>query len=185
MPVIEKDFFDDLKSRINDNLHYSITPSIRRIVGPNNEDYDISSFNFIWALDDQSRMYQFLFQNIKKNDNLQSILVALAPPELGKLFSEYEEEVNHRIFSLLNKPSKIKFLKDHGANKIDFFRNHQNLILVKKLCMKSVFTAVVDRVPWSPQSCWQRLFLTPVIMFRRFLFLAWKGGAHRLKPILD
>lgn len=109
-PVIEKDFFDDLKSRINDNLHYSITPSIRRIVGPNNEDYDISSFNFIWALDDQNRMYQFLFQNIKKKDNLQSILVALAPPELGKLFSEYKEEVIHRIFSLLNKPSKIKFL---------------------------------------------------------------------------
>ena len=108
--VIEKEFFDDLKSIINDYVHYSITPCIRRIVGPNNEDYDISSFNFIWAFDDQNRMYQFLFQNIKKKDNLQAILVALAPPELGKLFSKYKEKAIHRIFSLLNKPSKIKFL---------------------------------------------------------------------------
>ena len=29
---------------------------------------------------------------------------------MGKLFSEYKEKAIHRIFSLLNKPSKIKFL---------------------------------------------------------------------------
>ncbi|MFX1408391.1 MAG: hypothetical protein ACFFBW_15680 [Promethearchaeota archaeon] len=109
-PVIEQTFFDDLSSKINDYIHYSKMKTIRRIVGPNNEDYSISNWNFIWAFDDKKRTYQFLFQTVKEEEKTQMILVALAPPELAKLFSKYGKGAIHRTFSILNNPSTIRFL---------------------------------------------------------------------------
>ena len=40
----------------------------------------------------------------------QATLVALAPPELGKLFDQYKKEAILRSLSLLNNPKKMKFL---------------------------------------------------------------------------
>ncbi|MFX1315674.1 MAG: hypothetical protein ACFE9T_07410 [Promethearchaeota archaeon] len=111
-PVIQQEFFDDLLSKVYNYNHYSWIKSLKRIIGPNNEDYDISNWNFIWAVDMQNRMFQFLFQKIEKTkgEDSQGILVALAPPELAKLFAEYKEGAILRILSLLNNPSNIKFL---------------------------------------------------------------------------
>ncbi len=105
-PIIEASFFDDLQSNVYNNNQYSWIESIKRIVGPNNEDYDISNWNFLYAFDDQRRLFQFLLQ--KKNE--QGILVAIAPPELAKLFSDHGKGAILKTLSLLNKPSKIKFL---------------------------------------------------------------------------
>ena len=105
-PVIQEKFFNDLTLNISKNAHYSWFQTIKRIVGPNMEDYDIVNWNFVWAIDDQSRMFQFLFQ--KKEE--QGVLVALAPPELGKLFSKHGKGAILRILSLLNNPAKITFL---------------------------------------------------------------------------
>ncbi len=91
-PVIEPEFFDDILSNLYKFRHYSWNECIKRIVGPNDEDYDLSSFDFIWAYDDQNRMYQFLFQKIEKEETSQAILAALAPPELGKLFKHHKDE---------------------------------------------------------------------------------------------
>ncbi len=110
-PVIEKEFFEDLISNTHKQGHYSYLQSIKRIVGPKNEDYDISSWIFLWAFDDQGRMYQFLFQKVTlQAQPTQSILAALAPPELSTLFSEHGKDAILRIFSLLNTPKKVKFL---------------------------------------------------------------------------
>ena len=84
--------------------------TIRRITGPNAEDYDISTFNFLWAYDDQNRMYQLLFQKTEEKKKSQAILAALAPPELERLFAQFKSEALHRILSLLNTPKIIKFL---------------------------------------------------------------------------
>ncbi len=105
-PVIEPAFFEDLSSNLNNNYHYSWIQSIKRIVGPSNNDYDIQNWNFLWAFDVQNRMFQFLFQK----ENEQGILAGLAPPELAKLFSEHGKGAILRTLSLLNDPSKIKFL---------------------------------------------------------------------------
>ncbi len=111
-PIIEEKFFNDLSSKINDYIHYSKMKTIRRIIGPNNEDYSISNWNFIWAFDKKKRMYQLLFQNVeeREEEKTKMILVALAPPELAKLFSKYGKGAIHRTFSLLNDPSTISFL---------------------------------------------------------------------------
>jgi len=110
-PVIEKKFFSDLAKNTAENAHYSWTLSIKRIVGPNKEDYDITNFNLVWAMDDHRRMYQFLFQKVGETRNAsQGVLVALAPPELAKLLVEYESSAIVRILSLLNDSSKISFL---------------------------------------------------------------------------
>jgi hypothetical protein len=111
-PVIQQEFFDDILSKVYNYNHYSWIKCLRRIVGPNNEDYDISNWNFIWAFDIENRMFQFLFQRIKKSEreDSQGILVALAPPELAKLFAEYKEGAILKTLSLLNNPSNIKFL---------------------------------------------------------------------------
>jgi len=110
-PVIEKEFFDDLTSNIKKNPHYSWIESIKRIIGPKNEDYDIKNWLFIWGFDIENRTYQFLCQKTEEQQSSsKAVLVALAPPELGKLFSEFKKDAMHRIFSLINTPSKIKFL---------------------------------------------------------------------------
>jgi hypothetical protein len=109
-PIIKQGFFDDLYSKVKSESHYSMIKTIKRIMGPNNEDYDIADFHFIWAYDNENRMYQFLFQHIKSDNKDQAILAALAPPELGKLFLEYKEEVIHRILTLLTRCEDIKFL---------------------------------------------------------------------------
>ncbi len=109
-PVIEPKFFDDLSENINKNMHYSWFDCIKRIVGPDKEDYEIQSWNIIWAMDTDNRMYQFLFQKIEDSEESQALMVGLAPPELGKLFSEYNDNAILRILSVLNNPKKIKFL---------------------------------------------------------------------------
>ncbi|MBD3337717.1 MAG: hypothetical protein GF353_01325 [Candidatus Lokiarchaeota archaeon] len=110
-PVIEKHFFDDLISHIVEKTQYKIVNSIKRIVGPKNEDYDIRDWTFLWVFDKDGRMYQFLFQKVSREDPAsQAILVALAPPELAKLFSKHKQKAIHRILSLINNPIKIKFL---------------------------------------------------------------------------
>lgn len=105
-PVIEPTFFDDLSSNVNSNNHYSWIQSIKRIVDPSNNDYDIGNWNFLWAFDVQNRMFQFLFQK----EGEQGILAGLAPPELAKLFSTHGKGAILRTLFLLNDPSKIKFL---------------------------------------------------------------------------
>ena len=110
-PVIEKKFFSDLAVNTANNSHYSWILSIKRIVGPNEEDYDISKFSFVWAMDDQRRIYQFLFQKIgESKKESQGVLVAIAPPELAKLLMDYESKAILRILSLLNNTKKIRFL---------------------------------------------------------------------------
>ena len=110
-PVIEPEFFDDLLSNLYNFKHYSWVQCVKRITGPNNEDYDIAPWNFIWAMDNKGRVFQFLIQK-EKNEfkDSQATLVALAPPELGKLFNQYKEGAILRTLSLLNNPKKMKFL---------------------------------------------------------------------------
>ena len=109
-PVVEPKFFEDLSENISKNMHYSWFECIRRIVGPDKEDYEIQNWNIIWAMDLDNRIYQFLFQKVEKSDESQAVMVGLAPPELGKLFSEYKSDAILRILSVLNNPKKIKFL---------------------------------------------------------------------------
>jgi hypothetical protein len=109
-PVVESKFFEDLSENINKNVHFSWFECIRRVIGPDKEDYKIQNWIVIWAMDLDNRMYQFLFQRIKDSDKSQAVMVGLAPPELGKLFSEYKGDAILRILSVLNNPHKIKFL---------------------------------------------------------------------------
>lgn len=110
-PVVEPGFFDDLRSNMYKFNHYSWMESIKRIVGPNNEDYDIKPWIFIWGMDHEGRMFQFLIQKIEEESkDSQAVLVALAPPELAKLFEEYKEGAILRTLSLLNNPKRMKFL---------------------------------------------------------------------------
>lgn len=109
-PIIELTFFDDLTSKIRDYVHYSKMKTIKRIVGPQNEDYSISDWVFIWAFDKERRVYQFLFQNVVEKEESKAILVALAPPEIAKLFSKHGKGAILRTLSILNDPSIINFL---------------------------------------------------------------------------
>ncbi|NHJ20544.1 MAG: hypothetical protein EAX91_06360 [Candidatus Lokiarchaeota archaeon] len=110
-PVIEPSFFDDLLSNMYKFKHYSRVECIKRVVGPNEEDYDIKPWNFIWGMDQERRIFQFLIQKVKlEAKDTHAILVALAPPELAKLFEQYKEGAILRTLSLLNNPKKMKFL---------------------------------------------------------------------------
>ncbi len=124
-PVIETKFFDDLSANISKNLHYSWFECIKRIVGPDKEDYEIQSWNIIWAMDTENRMYQFLFQKLGVSESSQAIMVGLAPPELGKLFLEYGDDAILRILSLLNNPKEIKFLMGLAPKGISWAEEQQ------------------------------------------------------------
>jgi len=109
-PVVEPGFFDDLRSNMYKFNHYSWMECIKRIVGPNKEDYDIKPWIFIWGMDHERRMFQFLIQKVEESKDSQAVLVALAPPELAKLFEQHKEGAILRMLSLLNNPKKMKFL---------------------------------------------------------------------------
>ena len=146
-PVIEPEFFDDLSRNISKNRHYSWIQSIRRIMGPNKEDYKIQNWNFIWAMDRENRMFQFLFQKIEQHNKSQAVLVGLAPPELGKLFSEYEEDAILRTLSLLNNPSKMQFLITLAPKGKSIAEEQQPLHINKKNLEKIKFVNMLKKMP--------------------------------------
>jgi len=152
-PIIEPSFFDDLNSKIIKITHYMWVQSIKRIIGPNNEDYDISNWNFIWAFDDQKRMFQFLFQKVEE----QGILVGLAPPELSKLFSDHGKGAILRTLSLLTNPSNITFLLALGPKGKSVAEGQQLFRTDKNYLEKLNYIRTLKDIPniqgaWYPSS---------------------------------
>ena len=142
-PVIEPEFFDDILSNLYQFKHYSWVESIKRIVGPNAEDYDIKPWNFVWGMDDERRIYQLLIQKIEE----KAILVALAPPELGKLFKQYKKEAILRTLSLLNNPNKMKFLMVLAPKGKSIAEEQQLLQVNKKDLEKLKFNNILKQMP--------------------------------------
>jgi hypothetical protein len=150
-PVIESEFFDDILSNLYKFEHYSWVESIKRIVGPNAEDYDIKPWNFLWGMDTDRRIYQLLIQKIEE----KAILVALAPPELAKLFTEYRKEAILRILSLLNNPTKMKFIMVLAPKGKSIAEEQQLLHFNKKDLERLKFTKMLKQMPnidgqWFP-----------------------------------
>ncbi len=153
-PVVDQTFFDDLSSKIGDYVHYSKMKTIKRIVGPQNEDYDISNWSFIWAFDKERRVYQFLFQNVIEEES-QAVLVALAPPELAKLFSKHGKGAILRTLSILNNPSTINFLMVLYAKGKSISEEQQALTFNKRYLERLKQANLLSKMPniqgqWFP-----------------------------------
>ena len=142
-PVIEPEFFDDILSNLYKFKQYSWVESIKRIVGPNAEDYDIKLWNFVWGMDNERRIYQLLIQKTEE----KAILVALAPPELGKLFKQYKKEAILRILSLLNNPNKMKFLMVLAPKGKSIAEEQQLFQVNKKDLEKLKFNNMLKKMP--------------------------------------
>lgn len=157
-PLIEPSFFDDLLSNMYKYEHYSYLECIKRIVGPNNEDYDIKPWNFIWAMDQERRIFQFLIQKVDyESKDSQAILVALAPPELATLFEQYKEEAILRTLSLLNSAKKMKFLMVLAPKGKSIAEEQQLLQINKKDLERMKFINTLKQMPnikgqWFPAS---------------------------------
>ena len=154
-PVVEQTFFDDLFSKIGDYVHYSKMKTIKRIVGPQNEDYDISNWSFIWAFDKERRVYQFLFQNVIEEEESQAVLVALAPPEIAKLFSKHGKGAILRTLSILNDPSTINFLMVLYAKGKSISEEQQALTFNKRYLERLKQADLLSKMPniqgqWFP-----------------------------------
>ncbi len=152
-PVIEPSFFDDLNSKIIEYNHYMWAQSIKRIIGPKNEDYEIANWNFVWAFDNQRRMFQFLFQKVEE----QGILVGLAPPELSKLFSEHGKGAILRTLSIITNPSKIKFLMVLGPRGKSIVEGQQLFQADKNYLEKLNYLRTLKDVP-NIQGAWYPSF---------------------------
>lgn len=156
-PVIEPEFFDDVLSNLYKFKHYSWIECIKRIVGPNNEDYDLKPWNLIWGMDSERRIFQFLFQKVKDEvKDSQATLVALAPPELGKLFNQYKEEAILRTLSLLNDPKRMKFLMVLAPKGKSIAEEQQLLYVNNKDLDKLKFNDMLIQMPnikgqWFPE----------------------------------
>lgn len=146
-PVVESKFFEDLSENISKNTHFTWFECIRRIVGPDNEDYKIQNWILIWAMDLDNRMYQFLFQKVEESDEAQAVMVGLAPPELGKLFSEYKSDAILRILSVLNNPQKIKFLMGLAPKGISLAVEQQLIKANQKELDKIKFVNSLKEIP--------------------------------------
>ena len=155
-PIIEPGFFDDLRSNMYNLNHYSWVECIKRIVGPDNEDYDIKPWIFIWGMDHERRMFQFLIQKVNEESrDSQAVLVALAPPELAKLFEEYKEGAILRTLSLLNNPKKMKFLIVLAPKGKSIAEEQQLLRINKKDLERLKFVNTLKHMPnikgqWFP-----------------------------------
>ena len=151
-PVIEPEFFDDILSNLYKFKHYSWVESIKRVVGPNAEDYDIKPWNFLWGMDNERRIYQLLMQKSEE----KAILVALAPPELVKLFKQYKKEAILRTLSLLNNPNKMEFLMVLAPKGKSIAEEHQLLQINKEELEKQKFSNILKKMPnikgqWFPE----------------------------------
>ena len=146
-PIIESQFFEDLTTKIYNSNHFFWFASIKRIVGPDNEDYNISNWNFLWAFDNQGRMFQLLFQKIKQNDDSQGILVALAPPELAQLFIRFKEKAIVKTLSLLNSPTDIKFLIVLGPKGKSLAEEQQLFMMDKDYSKKLQYIEHLKNLP--------------------------------------
>ena len=155
-PVVEPGFFDDLRSNMYKFNHYSWVECIKRIVGPDNEDYDIKPWIFIWGMDLEMRMFQFLIQKMEEDSkDSQAVLVALAPPELAKLFGQHKEGAILRTLSLLNSPKKMKFLIVLAPKGKSIAEEQQLLQINKKDLEKMKFVDNLKHMPnikgnWFP-----------------------------------
>ncbi|MFX1374908.1 MAG: hypothetical protein ACFFA0_03770 [Promethearchaeota archaeon] len=156
-PVIESSFFGDILSLLYKFKHYSWVESIKRIVGPGGEDYDIKPWNLVWGMDIERRVFQFLFQKVKNEfKDSQAILVALAPPELGKLFKEHKTEAIIRTLSLLTNPQKMKFLMILAPKGKSIAEEQQLLNINKNDLEKLKFNKMLKEMPnikgqWFPE----------------------------------
>jgi hypothetical protein len=151
-PVIEPEFFDDILSNLYKNKHYSWVESIKRIIGPNAEDYDIEPWNLLWGMDSDRRIYQFLVQKTEE----KAVLVALAPPELAKLFVQYKKEAILKILSLLNNPKEMKFLTVLAPKGKSIAEEQQLLQVNKSELDKLKFQNMLKQMPnikgqWFPE----------------------------------
>jgi hypothetical protein len=155
-PVIEPEFFDDLVSNLYKFKHYSWVECIKRVIGPSDEDYDIKPWTLIWGMDNERRIFQFLFQKVKVEfKDSQATLVALAPPELGKLFDQYKKEAILRTLSLLNNPKKMKFLMVLAPKGKSIAEEQRLLNINKEDLEKLKFNKMLKQIPnikgqWFP-----------------------------------
>jgi ribosomal protein S27AE len=152
-PIIENKFFEDLTTKIYKYKHFFWFESIKRIVGPNNEDYDITNWNFLWAFDQKGRIFQFLFQKIKQSHKSQGILVALAPPELVQLFTKFKEKALLKTLSLLNTPTEINFLMVLGPKGKSLAEEHQLFMMNKDYTEKLKYIQSLKNIP-NIQGAW-------------------------------
>jgi len=142
-PVIEREFFDDLLSNLYKFKHYTWVESIKRIIGPNAEDYNIEPWNFLWGMDGDRRIYQLLMQKSEE----KAILVALAPPELVKLFKKYKRDAIIRILSLINSPNKMKFLMILAPKGKSIAEQRQIFQVNKKDLQRIKFESMLKNMP--------------------------------------
>ena len=77
----------------------------------------------------------------------KAILVALAPPELGKLFKQYKKEAIIRILSLLNNPNKMKFLMVLAPKGKSIAEEQQLLQVNKEYLEKLKFNNMLKQIP--------------------------------------
>ncbi|MFX0028735.1 MAG: hypothetical protein ACFE8B_05970 [Candidatus Hermodarchaeota archaeon] len=156
-PVIEPEFFDDILSLLHKFKNYTWVKSIKRIMGPHGEDYDIKPWNLLWGMDHERRIFQFLFQKVKNElKGSQATLVAIAPPELGKLFKEHKREAILRTLSLLTNPKKMKFLMVLAPKGKSIAEEQQLLQVNRNTLEKSNLIDILKQTPnvkgqWFPE----------------------------------
>ncbi len=83
-------------------------------------------------------------------------MVALAPPELGKLFSQHKEEAILRTLSLLNNPKKMKFLMILAPKGKSIAEEQQFFNINKGVLDKLKFEEILKQKPnikgqWFPE----------------------------------
>ncbi len=106
-PMIEKQFFSDLRDNLKNKPNYFSLRSIKRIVGPQKEDYELADWTLLWGLDFKFRAYQVLIQKSKDG---KGTLAAIGPVGLASFFDRMKWNSILPILSLLNSPEKMKFL---------------------------------------------------------------------------
>ena len=106
-PKIENRFFEDLNENIKNKPHYFSQESIKKIVGPEKEEYNILDWVFLWGFDFKKRGFQLLIQ---KETEGKGILVAIGPMELASFFDRMKLNSILPTLSLVNSSNKMKFV---------------------------------------------------------------------------
>lgn len=133
-PKIENKFFEDLKENIKKKPNYFSQDSIKRVVGPEKEEYDISNWFFLWGFDFKKRGYQLLIQIDKEG---KGILAAIGPMELASFFDRMKLNSILPTLSLINSTDKMKFV---------VFLKPRGDLIIKGLEMKGIEKGKIQQI---------------------------------------
>ena len=108
-PLIEKEFFKDIRDLCQRKEHYFIQTGLLQVVDPKGAELEPNFWILLWAYDNEERVFQLL---IERNPDFEGrgVIAAAGPPDFYEFISGIKKRAILPLLGLFNTPDKIQKL---------------------------------------------------------------------------